>query len=728
MCRWKRCWIFVAMIGLILVTMSSCGKEMGEKLTNVFEISEMDLPKTIQDIQTRKIYDGVDVSEETIYIGISGDVNGVYRYYIIEVDNTGKCIGYVELPFQRPENGNINISQICSVEKDSIYVFVSGYEYDSDNNYLEIRELWYGRNGEWMNIEACSGLNILSMVSEGTFLLVQTPTGMKKINNEGTIIDVVLEEEISSVEISKIYKINEQIYIQMTEYTQEGMISGIYFFDSETGIIGEEIHNLEGAILSGNGYMFYTQNSIGVFGWTQNGNIYTEHEILSFGNSNIDPNEFTTLAPVTTDMVFAINNDDQILLLNRVPEDELPLLEVISFAVQELDIDLRNKIIDFNKVNTQYHVSAKEYMGNLTQLHLDMVSGNSPDILLINENMPYESYMRQGLFIDLYSMIDKDDVLEKDAFLPNILMAYETNGKLYSIVDRFGIETYSAKTALIEEKAGWTIDDFLVYNNTHEILMFPIDFDYISFVERYVQFSFNELINVDNGMCYFDSKAFQTVLKYIKTLSDISEENSDLQYRNDEMYQTNQILLYDEYVGSFDAYKVTYAYTFGGDAVYIGFPVESGNGALISTDLYGHEFAICSMSENKVGAWEFLRSFLLENEQMPYIDVSGTWITNSGFPVLRSAVEQLYDIAISTPEQSGEQQNKSIWDIPLEVSQADRVYELITETTNRKRMNSEINSILREELSIYFSNGKSLDETIEVIQSRIGLYVSEISQ
>ena len=78
---------------------------------------------------------------------------------------------------------------------------------------------------------------------------------------------------------------------------------------------------------------------------------------------------------------------------------------------------------------------------------------------MLNENLPLESYMAKGLFEDLYPYIDKDDAFRREDFFPNVLKAYENNGKLYRLVPRFTVYTVTGKTADVGDRTGWTLQD-----------------------------------------------------------------------------------------------------------------------------------------------------------------------------------------------------------------------------------------------------------------------------
>lgn len=95
----------------------------------------------------------------------------------------------------------------------------------------------------------------------------------------------------------------------------------------------------------------------------------------------------------------------------------------------------------------------------MNKLNTDIVSGNVPDILVLNSQLPVNSYVAKGLFEDLYPFIDKDPDLERADYLPNILEAFSVDGKLYQLVPSFGIQTAVAKTSDVGPEPGWTLQD-----------------------------------------------------------------------------------------------------------------------------------------------------------------------------------------------------------------------------------------------------------------------------
>ena len=82
-----------------------------------------------------------------------------------------------------------------------------------------------------------------------------------------------------------------------------------------------------------------------------------------------------------------------------------------------------NDIIDFNKTNDKYRFTIKDYSvyntmedytQGLTRLNTDIISGDVPDIMILNNQMPFNSYVAKGVFADLNEFLEKDTELKKE--------------------------------------------------------------------------------------------------------------------------------------------------------------------------------------------------------------------------------------------------------------------------------------------------------------------------
>jgi len=179
-----------------------------------------------------------------------------------------------------------------------------------------------------------------------------------------------------------------------------------------------------------------------------------------------------------------------------------------------------------------------------------------------------------------------------------------------------------------------------------------------------------------------------------------------------------------------------YNLMFEEETTCIGYPTfdDSPGVFLNGSELYG----ISSVSEHKEGAWEFLES-VLSSER----DRHG-W----GFPAHKEQLDQLLKEAM-TPEyitdekgdpmkdENGEPMEKpktswgyDDWNVDIYAATEEEIEEIrhmieIARPVNRG--SEEIYSMIQEEVQPYFAGQKSASEVAGIIQSRVGIYVSENS-
>ena len=160
---------------------------------------------------------------------------------------------------------------------------------------------------------------------------------------------------------------------------------------------------------------------------------------------------------------------------------------------------------------------------------------------------------------------------------------------------------------------------------------------------------------------------------------------------------------------------------------------------------------ISERSKNKEGAWEFLKSLINEDAQMPVKSKYGYWSNpTDGFPILKAALDKLAEIAMTkqdsgiiayatsvvaettseetTSEETTEEPDidyNDPWSTPLTQAQVDKIMDVIKNTTQVARYDTKLTDIINEEAAAYFNGQKSLDETAKIIQNRASTYINE---
>jgi len=378
--------------------------------------------------------------------------------------------------------------------------------------------------------------------------------------------------------------------------------------------------------------------------------------------------------------------------------------------------------------------------------------------------MPYNSYASKGLFADLYEFMDKDDVYNRDAFMPNVLKAMEKDGKLYEITPSFTVHTYAAKKSLVGDATSLTMDQAnQILATMPEGATLTNDSQTMTasnFLSTAITFS--NFVDYANATCNFDSPEFKAILETAKKYP--AEIDYDALYNDNPNYwmeqetacRENRALLYSVYFNDFSTYTNTRDAYLGEDISFVGFPgsgAANATGSVISTD---SEIAVSSKSKYKDGAWEFIKLVLDnavgEQDSGNYgvaitsdasvaeaADEAVKRITSQyyGLPVIKSQLQalgqqatipQTYTDTDGTVQQVDNTYYVGNTEVKVNLITQDEVNMLIdyfSTVDTIARYDESLTDIINEEANAYFKGTKSVDEAASLIQSRAGIYLSE---
>ena len=761
---------------LTILCLPSCGaKEEKVKLTNVFREDTFTLPEEYQnnpDFSINEMYSTNDGVIAMCYLWDEETYES--RQFLLPIGLDGSF--GEELTFELPEEGNSYINGVKVSSDGTIWVIINSYSFTDEGGYQESMSLrHYQTDGSYETIDLDSlsdpetgetfYINNVETADDGSLVLYSW-NGVKVLSPDGKLSDVDLGSATGDVSVEGVLRMNGKLYVQVYYYSADSSSSKLCELDVAGLKLGEEIElrntNIYNMIL-GPGYDYYYNDYSAIYGCKFEND--ERVEVLNFINSDINSNDINTIVPLSPDQFITTGYDNEtgaqtIKLLNRVPDDQIIEKEILTLAVPYFYYNMRNAVIKFNKSNDQYRIvvtdysqynTDDDYTAGITRLNNDLISGKIPDLLYISGDMAYDHYVAKGLFCDLYELMDADPDFNRGDYLENIFKAYETNGKLYSIIPTFQIQTFAAKTELLEGRTHWTVEEFMEFAKAHpEMQMFDYDFNRDYFMSAIMMFMRDAFIDRDSGKCSFDSEEFKGLLDFASTLTpddfwsniDYNEVGPEFWNEYDNRFAENRVLLTQAWIYNIaDSYRSLVNYTLKGDATYIGFPCEEGNGATITGT---SEFAIAAKSKYKEGAWEFIKSLISEDAQMPVKNSWGGWSYSSGLPILRAAMDKLCEIAMTPPEDKGdgeivyattetvvstdiaiEEPVVDPYSIPMTQEQIDQIMALIEGTTQVARSDEKLNAIILEEAGAYFSGQKSLDETVRIIQNRAEIYVSE---
>lgn len=470
-------------------------------------------------------------------------------------------------------------------------------------------------------------------------------------------------------------------------------------------------------------------------------------KVLNWVDCDIDKNDVRSFAVLEDGRVMAVlsswdsesgASSADLVFLTKKKGSEVPEQKILTYGALYLDYYVRKEIIDFNKTNQEYRIEVKEYItddsaegygSGLEQMNTDIISGKGPDIIELS-SANIRMYAAKGILEDLYPYMDADSEINKEDYLENVRKAYEIDGKLYTMPSRFFVDTVLAKVSNVGERSSITLDELMEivdglpegtklyeYATKSSILMMNVAMN----LDRYVDW--------DTGECRFNDGEFIKALEFANRFdSDYKDDTSGL--TTPEKIQKNKLLMVQTSISSMQEY-IMYEAMFGEPIAFCGYPTSSDNGSFVCNA--GSTMGINAKSPNKDGAWQFIRrSFTKEAQEGSFR--GGDY----GFPVMKSALEkkfeedmteEYYEDVDGTKKRSEKTSwgydNFSVRIFAAKDYEVETVRKLIEGTDKMYQYDEKMMEIITEEANAYFEGQKKAEETADIIQNRIQVYVNE---
>jgi len=394
----------------------------------------------------------------------------------------------------------------------------------------------------------------------------------------------------------------------------------------------------------------------------------------------------------------------------------------LSLGVLHADdlIGLHLVIDEFNRSSRTHYVYVIDYSAlapnedfrvAVNLLTTDILTGRAPDMLSLNR-LPFTHYIQRGLLVDLYPFIDSDPELGRDILINNILMATETDGRLYRIAPHFQISTIAGSQDILGSYSGWNLSEFMavIENNPEADLPMGPRTSKHSFITLLID-NLDEFIDFYSGEALFDNGDFVKLLDFAERYVSDDYWYADF-FQQREFITSGRQIMEPSVLGSFiDVWES--GIRFDGEIVFKGFPNSDRSG---NRFVFPRTFAITTNAEDKDGAWAFLRTLLTGDFQRMQFDFA--------FSVNKSIFQAQLDMAMSRPLNSP-------WrDLPpdsmFSQEDADRLMELINTTTKVTDSHSpQMWYIVGDSVRDFFSGRNTSDDTARIIQSRALIYLAE---
>ncbi len=349
------------------------------------------------------------------------------------------------------------------------------------------------------------------------------------------------------------------------------------------------------------------------------------------------------------------------------------------------------------------------------QIYIDLSNGQGPDILInFGKEMKFE---RDNVLLDMNTLIDGSEGLDRSKVFDNILRACEKNGKLYRIPILFQIGGYVGNADQVGERTSCTWEEMNAISASipEQTRLFSPRVRRVVLRELVVA-DMERFVDYDTQKVDFNNDAFRNILEFSKQ-NGMEMEELQRFYSSEMMmslsFKMGTLAMTSTYIADGSSYATT---TGQGEHVsFFGYPRPDEGGMAAVPEF---TVSISKNTEYKNEAWDFIKS-LLEDEAQA--DLPGDYA--SGIPINRAALNKRIEDEIKQEEFSRSlgANGESFFDqdsVPGYLA-------LIESVKVGVRVDSGILDIICEEAEAYFAGQKGLDDVIKVIEKRVKQVVQE---
>ena len=398
----------------------------------------------------------------------------------------------------------------------------------------------------------------------------------------------------------------------------------------------------------------------------------------------------------------------------HAPSDSGGKTELILATISDpFFMGLSTIVSEFNDESDEYTLVFKDYSEGgqydaeqaKMRLNVDMGSGKYPDLIYFSTGLSPYPFISHGYLSDISEFFDSEIGPGDIA----IAKALDINGGIYFISSRFYIETHIASYDRFGDRYYWTLDEYLeieknmppgedtMYNTTKEYFLRKLSSRYLSLA-----------IDWQAGTCDFNNPDFIEILKASTRINENLEDIENMNYAPGAVrVAEGSIVAISTWINR--VWMLAYNEALAGEQLsLIGCPTVDGS---CGSDVFiDNPFGIVSQSGNEEGCWEFIK-YILENAPT----------SDNGLSVYLPDLMAEFNRAKS--EENG------VLGVYLTLTDTDieRFFNLLNEIDTVAVYDEKVLEIIEDESSALFNGERTAEETAELIQSRVSLYVSEQS-
>ena len=769
----KKIAIILAVSALVTSSLVSCGGEKmppKEKVDHVYKTTEVDIGNISYASEILTVGDEIIIRANKIL----DQEEGTVERHIIRLSTDGE-VKSDEVMAETPERTNI-INQLIADQSGKLYAVM--YQYTDEGTLFSLRsfdgtsvgdtiiedigslfvEEVDTSNRPWMSGFYLQGA---AVDQDGNFIFA-SETAIAATDRDG---NKLFEATLDNGEMRDLASASDgRVFITYMDY--ENYDNVVCEIDTEKGRIDDPI-----SMPSGNddirnadfyfapGHDAYYKTDVGVYSldFDETGAAGEPQLLLDFVNSDLIANELQEFGVINGERMIAMSyqydegsqtSSSTVFLLDRVPDEEVQEKYVLELALKYANQTVTQRVVRFNRSSDEYRVKislwnqrdeeSQNYSLGEDLLGQRILSGDVPDIIAISDFSKGSEWATAGSFADMNEMMKKDESFDQSKVFMNVIQKFESAGKLYTMPVNCYIMTLLAKRSNIPFD-GWTPSEYIEYAKGLGDGQYMMNYGgKMQTLSTLLNNSLTRFVNRAEGTCDFDNDDFRAMLEFSASQPDdfnfydslSGDDLMDYQSDRNKMYRDNRVILDSSYI--YDVASMLndeVSVGAGEEVVFVGYPCYEGNGAVLSAS---ESYAVFNGSQLKDGAWEFVKSAVLS-------ETTGRYGRDS-FPISRDAFDKMmaaysdqhyffyYDGGYSGwSGEDGSSHEDDNSGIQRDVTQSDidRIKALIDGSTAMPDIDQKAAEMIMEEVQNYFAGDKPLDETVKVIQSRVGIYLAE---
>ncbi|MBR3056444.1 MAG: extracellular solute-binding protein [Clostridiales bacterium] len=364
------------------------------------------------------------------------------------------------------------------------------------------------------------------------------------------------------------------------------------------------------------------------------------------------------------------------------------------------------------------------------KLFLDLLSGSGPDILM--NFGEYSQFNNETVLLDLNTLLDGKEGLNRSEYFDNVFRASETNGKLFQMPITFRMTGMIGNSKYIGNPQKWTFDDFknASKNLPENVTMIP-ETTWSDLLEQLLQSSMRRFVDYDKKEVHFDDPEFAKILEVVKehgsmrTLDQIFESRTNIEgFENRYILDREMAAIGLTATAQAEVSQLMhYAYVTGsddGEIIFVGNP-SSEEGSMSFS--YGMSVGISKASRYQEEAWDFVK-YLFGKEVMTRIAIETNML-----PVCRASCEEKLKEELSRYEDSLKHTSYDadyIKSLPkLDNKMVSELLSVLDDIHTCSNLDMSILLIIKEEVPGYLHGQRSIEDVVKNIQNRAATVVKE---